>query len=67
MVFSTEHQLELPNNFPSDEMVAFMASARQVLLNPTMSEAWKEFGGASNLIGWRFRSCYEDMTQYIES
>lgn len=67
MVFSTEHQLELPNNFPSNEMVAFMASARQVLLNPTMSEAWKEFGGASNLIGWRFRSCYEDMTQYIES
>ena len=48
-------------------MVAFMASARQILLNPTMSEAWKEFGGASNLIGWRFRSSYEDMNNYIES
>ena len=67
MVFSIEHQLELPNNFPADDMVAFMASARQVLLNPTMSEAWKEFGGASNLIGWRFRSSYEDMNNYIES
>lgn len=66
MVFSTEHQLELPDNFPADEMVAFMASARHVLLTPGKSEAWKEFGGASNLIGWRFRACHDDMLLYIK-
>lgn len=65
MVFSTEHQLNLPNSFPSDEMVAFMATARRVLLTPSKSEAWSEFSGASNLIGWRFRSCSEDMERYI--
>ncbi|MGB9151448.1 MAG: hypothetical protein WCB36_14515 [Burkholderiales bacterium] len=32
-----------------------------------MSEAWNEFGGASNLIGWRFRACYEEMELYVES
>ena len=44
-----------------------MASARSILLMPVMSEIWKEFGGASNLIGWRFRACHEDMTRYIKS
>ncbi len=43
-----------------------MAAARSVLLNPE-SEAWSEFGGASNLIGWRFRACHEDMMLYVES
>jgi len=28
---------------------------------------WTEFAGASNLIGWRFRSCFEEMTAYRES
>ncbi len=67
MVFSTEHQLELPDSFPADAMVAFMAAARSIVLSPKKSEAWKELGGASNLIGWRFRSCYEDMNKYIDS
>src|SRR5215510_1837602 len=67
MVFSTEHQLELPDSFPADEMVAFMAEARRLLLSPTKSEAWKELSGASNLIGWRFRGCHEDMRKYIDS
>lgn len=67
MVFSTEHQLELPDQFPADEMVAFMAVARKVTLLPKKSLAWKELGGASNLIGWRFRACYEEMSRYIES
>ena len=67
MVFSTEHQLELPDSFPADEMVAFMAEARRLLLSPTKSEAWKELGGASNLIGWRFRGCHEDIRKYIDS
>jgi len=44
-----------------------MDSARSVLLKPTMPEIWKEFGGASNLIGWRFRACHEDMERYIKS
>lgn len=65
MVFSTEHQLDLPDGFPADELVAFMASARKVLLTSRMSEVWPEFGGASNLIGWRFRACHEEMVRYI--
>jgi hypothetical protein len=48
-------------------MVAYMAVARKVTLLPTKSLAWKELGGASNLIGWRFRACYEEMSRYIES
>ena len=56
MVFSIEHQLDLPDTFPADEMVAFMAAARNVTLLPTKTLAWKELRGASNLIGWRFRS-----------
>jgi hypothetical protein len=67
MVFSTEHQLELPDSFPADEMVAFMAEARRLVLSPTKSEVWKELSGASNLIGWRFRGCHEDMRKYIDS
>ncbi|WP_415755726.1 hypothetical protein [Pseudomonas leptonychotis] len=67
MVFSTEHQLDLPDEFPSEQMVAFMAAARNVLLKPKMAEAWKEFGGACNLVGWRFRACHEDMQKYIGS
>ena len=67
MVFSTEHQLELPDSFPADEMVAFMAEARRLVLSPAKSEAWKELSGASNLIGWRFRGCHEDMRKYIDS
>jgi len=67
MVFSTTHQLELPDSFPADAMDAFMAAARSIVLTPTKSDAWKELGGASNLIGWRFRGCHEDMNTYINS
>jgi hypothetical protein len=67
MVFSIEHQLEMPDSFPADAMVAFMAAARSIVLTPTKSAAWKELGGASNLIGWRFRGCYEEMHTYINS
>src|SRR6478735_3764138 len=48
-------------------MVAFMAAARSIVLTPTKSDSWKELAGASNLIGWRFRGCHEDMTKYIDS
>jgi len=67
VIFSTEHQLDLPDSFPVEELVEFMACARSVLLTPSISDVWKEFGGCSNLIGWRFRACYEDMMRYIES
>lgn len=67
MVWSSEHQLHLPNDFPVDEMVAFMAAARSITLSPTKSNAWVELGGASNLIAWRFRACHEDMSRYTES
>jgi hypothetical protein len=67
MVFSTEHQLELPDSFPAEAMVTFMAAARSIMLTPTKSDAWEELAGASNLIGWRFRGCHEDMTKYIDS
>ena len=67
MVFSTDHQLEMPDSFPADAMVAFMAAARSILLSPTKSDAWKEFGGASNLIAWRFRGCNDYMHQYLDS
>jgi len=67
MVFSTAHQLEMPDSFPADAMDAFMAVARSITLTPTKSEAWKELGGASNLIGWRFRGCNDYMHQYLDS
>jgi hypothetical protein len=67
MVFSPEHQLEMPDGFPADAMVAFMALARSIVLVPTKSDAWKELGGASNLIGWRFRGCADHMHQYLDS
>jgi len=34
---------------------------------PNKIDVWKEFAGASNLIGWRFRSSYENMMSYVES
>lgn len=44
-----------------------MAKARDIMLTPTMSDEWKELGGAANVIGWRFRACHEHMTEYVES
>ena len=67
MVFSATHQLEMPQGFPAEAMSAFMAAARRVTIGPPKSEAWKELAGASNLTGWRFRACYEDMRSYIDS
>lgn len=67
MAISTVHQLEMPDSFPADEMAAFMEAARSIALLPTKSDAWKELGGASNLIGWRFRGCHEHMQEYLES
>ena len=47
----------MPEDFPVVELTAFMAEARRVLIpGGNTSLAWKEFGGASNLIGFRYRA-----------
>jgi hypothetical protein len=57
----------MPDDFPVDELTKFMAVARRVLLEPDMSAAWKEFAGASNLIGWRFRGSSDYWLEYKQS
>lgn len=66
MAFNDLLKLDLPDDFPAHNYSEFMAAARAVLL-PNKVEAWKEFAGASNLIGWRFRASSEDMKTYIAS
>lgn len=71
MVYSIVHDLNLPDNFPVNEMIAFDTAAKSILTLPTEfapdTAAWQEYVGATNLIGWRFRSCHENMTIWIES
>ena len=57
----------MPDDFPALELTKFMASARGVLLSPAMSPAWTQFGGASNLAGWRFRAASECWEAYKNS
>lgn len=60
MTFCAELCIELPDDFPVAEFVVFMQAARRVLLpGGNTSEAWKEFAGASNLIGWRYRASFD--------
>ena len=66
-MYCAEYCLEMPESFPVDELIRFMAAARRVLLDPKMSAAWGEFAGASNLIGWRFRSSLDDWQTYKRS
>ena len=66
MAFNDLLLLELPNDFPTIDYAGFMSAARAVLLSNN-TDAWKEFAGASNLIGWRFRASFEDMDIYIKS
>jgi hypothetical protein len=67
MVFSKVHQLDLPSNFPFTEMEAFKVAADSILRPETSVEAWQEYAGATNLIGWRFRNCHEDMERWVGS
>jgi hypothetical protein len=67
MSYCAEYCLEMPDDFPVDELTQFMATARRVLLSPVKSPAWQEFAGASNLIGWRFRASSEDWLAYKKS
>ena len=63
--FSKVLQLHMPTLFPVKAFEEFVNSARTVALPG--SEARREFGGASNLIGWRFRACVEEKEEYIAS
>ena len=57
----------MPKEFPDAEATQFMAIARRVLLTPNMATVWAEFGGATNLIAWRFRAASEDWEFYKAS
>jgi hypothetical protein len=59
--------MDLPDDFPESELTQYMAFARKVLLDPQKSAAWSEFGGASNLLAWRYRASYEDWQYYKAS
>lgn len=68
MTFCAEFCLEMPDDFPVNELTAFMAEARRVLIpGGNTSAAWKEFGGASNLIGWRYRASSDAWHEHRES
>ena len=67
MPYCAEYCLEMPDDFPTNELVAFMSAARGVLLDPSAGPEWSEFGGASNLIGWRFRASSEHWGTYKRS
>ena len=66
MAFNDLMKIDLPDAFPAEEYSEFMTAARRVLL-PGKTDPWKEFGGATNLIAWRFRSCHEYLGAYAES
>jgi hypothetical protein len=65
MAFSEVLQLQLPDEFPLVEFEAFVGAVRTV--TDSKSEARREFGGASNLIGWRFRACVQYRELYLGS
>jgi hypothetical protein len=68
MRLSAEYCIKLPDDFPEAELTRYMAAARRVLLEPNKSSPqWREFGGASNLIAWRYRASYEDWHYYKTS
>lgn len=65
MPFAELYQLDLPAEFPLTECEAFCRAVRSRV--DTKSDAWREFGGASNLVAWRFRACVEYREQYLQS
>lgn len=66
MRYCAEYCIEVPDDFPVEELTTFMAAARRVLLTPLGPE-WEEFAGASNLIGWRYRASSEEWHYYKHS
>ncbi|WP_129587728.1 hypothetical protein [Herbaspirillum robiniae] len=67
MRHSTEYCIDLPDDFPEQQLVQYMAVARKTLLQPQVSQAWSEFAGASNLLAWRYRASFEDWQYYKNS
>lgn len=66
MRYCSEYCIEVPDDFPVEELTTFMAAARRVLLSP-MGPEWVEFAGAANLIGWRYRASSEEWHYYKRS
>ncbi|WP_213361321.1 hypothetical protein [Brachymonas denitrificans] len=67
MRYCDEYCINVPDDFPIDELTCFMAAARRILLQPQKGSEWQEFAGASNLIGWRFRAAGEEWENYKRS
>jgi hypothetical protein len=67
MRYCADSCLDVPDDFPVDELAAFMTAARRVLLRGGQGSEWSEFAGASNLIGWRYRGSSEDWLHYKRS
>jgi hypothetical protein len=65
MPFSDILKLELPESFPLLDYERFVTAVRSTV--PSGSDARREFNGASNIIGWRFRSAMEDKEAYLSS
>ncbi len=60
--------LNMPEEFPADEYISFMVEARRVMIPDKQTvPAWKEFAGASNLIGWRYRASADAWREHRES
>ena len=65
MAFSKVLQLDMPDEFPLVEFEAFVEAVRAVVKPKSVAQS--EFGGASNLIGWRFRASVEYRELYLDS
>lgn len=65
MPFSKILQLYLPSLFPLSAYEEFVEAVRA--MTDSYSDSRREFDGASNLIGWRFRTCVEDKESYMAS
>jgi len=65
MTVASEHlHIKVPATFPIEQFDSFMGAAKSTLL-PNKGDPWREFGGASNLIAWRYRACIEYFERYI--
>lgn len=63
-MFCEANQLEMPDAFPAREFTDFLEAARNVLLSGGSDAAWREFAGATNLMGWRFRATADAWVEY---
>ena len=60
--------LDMPEDFPVEAYIGFMAEARRVMTpDKQQVPAWKEFAGASNLIAWRYKASADAWREHRES